>query len=73
MFLWLSESNLKYYLLKDNRICGMNFYFHTTVDGFNDTIPNYDINNFTIKDNIPPKVQHVLTSALFSKSVYTWK
>jgi hypothetical protein len=33
------------------------------------TIPNFDINSFTCKRNIPPKAQHVLACALFNKSV----
>jgi len=34
---------------------------------------NFDVSSFTSKDTIPPKAQHVLATALFSKSVQDMK
>ncbi|KAJ0797665.1 putative exostosin [Helianthus annuus] len=35
-----------------------------------DTIPSFDFSSFTNKDTVPPKAQHALASALFSKIVH---
>jgi hypothetical protein len=43
--------------------------FTNALDGLCDMIPAFDFSSFTIKDTVPPKVQHVLASALFSKIV----
>ena len=43
--------------------------FDNVLDGLCGTIPDFDISNFTSKDTVPLKAQHVLASALFSKSV----
>jgi len=43
--------------------------FGNALDGLCGTIQNFDISSLTSKDIFPPKTQHVLTSAIFSKSV----
>jgi hypothetical protein len=47
--------------------------FDNVLDGLRGTIPYFDISSFTCKDIVPPKAQHVLASALFSKSVQDMK
>jgi hypothetical protein len=47
----------------------MNSDFENALNVFHDTIPTFDVNSFTSKDTVPPKPQHVLASALFSKTV----
>jgi len=60
---------LQDYILRDNGISGMYTDFDNALDGLRGTIPNFDISSFTCKDIIPPKAQHVMASAVFSKSV----
>jgi len=43
--------------------------FDNPLDCLCGTIPDFDVSSFTSKDNVLPKAQHVLASALFSKSV----
>lgn len=43
--------------------------FDRALDDLSDVIPDFDISSFTRKDIVNPKAQHVLASALFSKSV----
>jgi len=43
--------------------------FDNALDGFRGAIPDFDVSSFTSKDIVPPKAQHVLASALFSKSI----
>jgi len=43
--------------------------FDNVLDGLCGTIPYFDVSSFTCKDSVPPKAQHVLASALFSKIV----
>jgi len=60
---------LQDHMLRDSRLCGMDPDFDNALDGLRVTIPDFDVSIFTSKDIIPPKSQHVLASALFSKSV----
>jgi len=55
--------------LRDSGISGMDSDFDNVLDSLRDTISNFDVNNFTCKDNIPPRAEHVLASALSDKSV----
>lgn len=57
------------HILRDNWIYGMNSYFNTTLDDLSNMILNFDLSIFTSKDTVPPKVQHVLVSVVFNKSV----
>jgi hypothetical protein len=43
--------------------------FPNALDGLREMIPKLDFSNFTCKDTVPPKSQHDLASALFSKLV----
>lgn len=61
---------LENHILRDNVIYGMNSNFNNALDGLSVMIQNIDLNSFTSKNNVPPKVQHVLTNAIFSKSVH---
>jgi len=56
-------------ILRDSGTCGMDLDFDNAFNGLCGTIPYFDVSSFTSKDFIPPKVQHVLTSALSSKRV----
>ena len=47
----------------------MNSDFDNALDGLRGAIPDFDVSSFTSKDTVPSKAQHVLASALFSKSV----
>jgi len=47
----------------------MNSDFDNALDGLRGAIPDFDVSSFTSKDTVPPKAQHILASALFSKSV----
>lgn len=47
----------------------MNIDFDKALDGLSIVIQDFDLSGFTRNDNIPPKAQYVLASALFSKSV----
>jgi hypothetical protein len=47
--------------------------FDIVLDDIRGTSPNFDCSSFTSKDIIPPKTNHVLASALFSKSVQDMK
>jgi len=60
---------LQDHILRDSEICGMDSDFDNVLDGLCGTIPDFDISNFTSKVTVPLKAQHVLASALFSKSV----
>ncbi|WJX88063.1 hypothetical protein P8452_70185 [Trifolium repens] len=51
------------------RICGMDSGFDSVLDGLHETIPSFDLSNFTRKDTVPLKAQHVLARALFGKIV----
>jgi len=57
------------HILRDIGICGMKSNFDNVLDGLRGTIPDFYVSNFTSKDIVPPKAQHVLPSVLFSKSV----
>lgn len=41
----------------------MDYDFYRVLDNLSGTILIFDLNNFTSKDNIPPKTQYVLASA----------
>jgi len=43
--------------------------FDHVLDGRRGTIPDFHVSRFNWKDIVSPKAQHVLVSALFSKSV----
>ena len=69
----MGATSLQYHIFRDNEICGMDSDFDNVLDGVHGTIPNFDVGSFTGKDIVPPKAQHVLTSAFFSKSVQDMK
>ena len=48
---------------------GMDSDFDRALDDLSVAIPDFDLSNFTSKDIVPPKAQHVLVSVLFSKIV----
>ncbi|KAK2357042.1 hypothetical protein QL285_094353 [Trifolium repens] len=60
---------LQDHILRDSEVCGMDVDFDNPLDGLREMIPTLDFSNFTSKDIVPPKAQHVLASALFSKIV----
>ncbi|KAK2455796.1 hypothetical protein QL285_003218 [Trifolium repens] len=60
---------LQDHILRDSGVCGMDSDFNNALDGLRDMIPAFDFSSFTSKDTVPPKAQHVLASALFSKIV----
>jgi len=60
---------LQDHILRDSRICGIDSNFDNALDGLRGTIPDFNVTSFTCKDTVPPKAQHVLASALFSKIV----
>jgi hypothetical protein len=60
---------LQDHILRDSGVCGMDVDFDNALDGLREMIPTLDFSNFTSKDTVPPKAQHVLASALFSKIV----
>jgi len=60
---------LQDHILRDSGLCGMDSDFDNALDGLRGTIPNFDVSSFTSKDTASHKAQHVLASALFSKSV----
>ncbi|KAK2440731.1 hypothetical protein QL285_012108 [Trifolium repens] len=47
----------------------MDYDFDSALDGLHETIPSFDSSNFTRKDAVPLKAQHVLARALFGKIV----
>jgi len=55
--------------LKDSAISIMESDFDHVLDGRRGTIPDFHVSRFNWKDIVSPKAQHVLVSALFSKSV----
>ena len=59
---------LQDHILRDGGLCGMDSDFDNALDGLRGTIPNFDVSSFTRKDIVPPKAQHILASAFFSKS-----
>jgi len=60
---------LQDHILRDSGLCDMDSDFDNALDDFRGAIPCFDVRSFTSKDIVPPKAQHVLASALFSKSV----
>ena len=56
-------------ILRDSGICGMDSNFDNVLDGLRGTISNLNVSDFTSKDTVPLKAQHVLMNALFSKSI----
>ena len=64
---------LQDHILRDSWICGMNSDLDNALDGLRGTILDFDVNSFTSKVIVPPKAQHILKSALFSKSVQDMK
>lgn len=58
---------LQDHILRDIMIYGMDFYFKKYLNGLSGKIPDFDLSNLTSKYNIPPKGQHILVSAFFSK------
>jgi len=60
---------LQDHILRDSGLCDMDSDFDNALDGLRGSIPYFDVSGFTRKDTVPPKAQHVLVSALFSKSV----
>jgi hypothetical protein len=51
----------------------MDFGFDSALDGLHETIHSFDLSNFTMKDTVPLKAQHVLARALFGKIVQDMK
>jgi hypothetical protein len=60
---------LQDHILRDSGVCGMDSDFDSALDGLHETIPSFDLSNFTRKDTVPLKAQHVLARALFGKIV----
>jgi hypothetical protein len=60
---------LQDHILRYSGVCGTNFDFYIALDGLHETIPSFDLSNFTRKDTVPLKAQHVLARALFGKIV----
>jgi hypothetical protein len=60
-------------LLRDSRVCGVDSDFVSALDGLHETIPSFDLSNFTRKDIVPLKTQHVLAHVLFGKIVQDMK
>ena len=60
---------LQDHTLRDSGLCGIYLDFGNALDGLRGAIPDFDVSSFTSKDTVPPKAQHVLASAPFSKSV----
>ncbi|KAL5703887.1 hypothetical protein ACHQM5_022381 [Ranunculus cassubicifolius] len=60
---------LQDHILRDTGIYGMDSDFENDVDCLRITIPSFDLDSFTNKDTVPPKAQHALASALFSKII----
>ncbi|KAJ0759599.1 putative exostosin [Helianthus annuus] len=59
---------LQDHILRDSGICGMDSDYVCDLACLRDTIPSFDFSGFTNKDTAPPpKAQHALASALFSK------
>ncbi|MFS7889274.1 putative reverse transcriptase domain, exostosin [Helianthus anomalus] len=61
---------LQDHILRDSGICGMDSDYVCALACLRDTIPSFDFSGFTNKDTAPPKAQHALASALFSKIVH---
>ncbi|KAF5811722.1 putative exostosin [Helianthus annuus] len=61
---------LQDHILRDSGICGMDSDYVCALACLRDTIPSFDFSSFTNKDTVPPKAQHALASALFSKIVH---
>ena len=64
---------LQDHILRDNVISGMDSNFDNVLDALRDTISDFNVSSLTSKNIVPPKAQHVLSSALFSKSVQNMK
>lgn len=60
---------LQDHILRNSGICGMDSDYVCALACLHDTIPGLDFSGFTNKDTAPPKAQHSLASALFSKIV----
>ncbi|KAL6545127.1 hypothetical protein OROHE_009792 [Orobanche hederae] len=60
---------LQDHILRYSGVYGVDSNFDRALDGLSMAIPDFDLSNFTSKDTVPPKAQHVLASALFSKIV----
>ncbi|KAJ0770727.1 putative reverse transcriptase domain, exostosin [Helianthus annuus] len=61
---------LQDHILRDSGIFGMDSDYVCALACLRDTIPSFDFGGFTNKDTAPPKAQHALASALFSKIVH---
>ncbi|KAJ0892002.1 hypothetical protein HanPSC8_Chr09g0360721 [Helianthus annuus] len=61
---------LQDHILRESGICGMDSDYVCALACLRDTIPSFDFSGFTNKDTAPPKAQHALASALFSKIVH---
>ena len=55
--------------MRHNGAYGMDSDFGRALDGLSVAIPNFYLRNFTSKDIVLPKAQHILASVLFSKIV----
>ena len=64
---------LQDHILRDSGICGLDSDFDSALDCLRVTIPAFDLSSFTNKDTAPPKAQHALASAPFSKIVQDMK
>ncbi|KAL6500200.1 hypothetical protein OROHE_025566 [Orobanche hederae] len=60
---------LQDHILRHSGVYGMDSDFDRALDGLSVAIPDFDLSNSTSKDTVPPKAQHVLVSALFSKII----
>ena len=60
---------LQDHILRDSGIFDMDSDYVCALTSLRDMIPGYDFSSFANKDTVPPKAQHALASALFSKIV----
>ena len=60
---------LQDHILRDSGVRGVDSDFSSALDDFHETIPSFDLSNFTRKDIVPLKAQHILARVLFGKIV----
>ncbi|KAK2430034.1 hypothetical protein QL285_028413 [Trifolium repens] len=60
---------LQDHILRDSRVCAIDSDVSSALNGLQETIPSFDLSNFTRKDIVPLKAQHVLARILFGKIV----
>nr|GEV09763.1 putative reverse transcriptase domain-containing protein [Tanacetum cinerariifolium] len=60
---------LQDHILRDSDICGMDDDYVSTLACLRDTIPSFDVIDFTNKDTVPSKAQQTLANVFFSEMV----